>query len=328
LLYLVTGATGFMGPHLIERLVSQGNSCRCLVRKTGKTEALEKLGVDLVEGDITEPDTLLGVADGVNGLFHMATLGHMSNFTVTETMFESVNVQGTINIMNECLRSGVKKIVHCSTVAAMGICTDVPATEQTKCFPHHPYGRSKLRAEEAVLNMVSESGLPATLIRFSMVYGPGDWRDMLRLTRMAKKGLFPKIGSRPKLTPLIHVDDAVQGLLLAMKAGRVGEIYLITNPQSQPFDEIIRILQKALGVSSFPIYIPTWLALAAASIMESLFNVVGKAPPISRKNIESTLADRVFSIEKARKELGFSPQVDPEIGLKETVFWYKDHGWI
>ncbi len=317
-----------MGPHLIERLISHGNRCRCLVRRDSKTEALEKLSVDLVKGDITKPDTLRGIADGVNGLFHMATLGHMSNFTVTETMFESVNVQGTVNIMNECLRSGVEKIVHCSTVAAMGICTDMPTTEQSKCFPHHPYGRSKLRAEEAVLNMVSESGLPATLIRFSMVYGPGDWRDMLRLTRMAKKGLFPKIGSRPKLTPLIHVDDAVQGLLLAMKAGRVGDIYLITNQQSQPFDKIIRILQKALGVSSFPLYIPTWLALAAASIMEGLFSVVGKAPPISRKNIESTLADRVFSIEKAQKELGFNPQVDPEVGLRETVLWYKNHDWI
>jgi nucleoside-diphosphate-sugar epimerase len=230
--------------------------------------------------------------------------------------------------MNECLRAGVKKVLHCSTVAAMGICTDMPATEQSECNPHHPYGRSKLRAEEAVLNMVSKSGLPATLIRFSMVYGPGDWRDVLRLTRMAKKGLFPKIGSRPKLTPLIHVDDAVQGLLLAMEVGREGEIYLITNQQSEPFDEIIRTLQKALDVSSFPLYIPTWVALALASMTENLFKILGKAPPISRKNIESTLADRVFSIKKAEKELGFSPQVDPEVGLRETVLWYKDHGWI
>ncbi len=145
---------------------------------------------------------------------------------------------------------------------------------------------------------------------------------------MAKKGLFPKIGSRPKLTPLIHVDDAVQGLFLAMEKGRIGEIYLITNSQSEPFDEIIKILQRALGVSSFPLYIPTWLALATASMVEGLFNAVGKAPPISRKNIESTLADRVFSIEKAQKEFGFSPQVDPKVGLKETVLWYKDHGWI
>ena len=317
-----------MGPHLIGKLVSLGNSCRCLVRKTSKVGPLEELEVELVEGDITEPDSLQGVADGMDGLFHLATLGHMSNFRVTEAMFETVNVQGTINILNECLRAGVGKMVHCSTVAAMGICSDVPATEQSKCTPHHPYGRSKRRAEEEVLRKVTEEGLPATIIRFSMVYGPGDWRDILKLTRMAKKSLFPKIGSRPKLTPLIHVDDAVQGLLLAMEKGGVGEIYLITNRQSEPFDRMIRIIQKALGVPGIPIYLPAWMALTSVSLTEKLFKLVGKAPPISRKNIESTLADRVFSIEKAEKELGFDPQVDPEIGLRNTIQWYKNQGWI
>lgn len=326
--FLVTGATGFIGPYLIERLVSRGDSCRCLVRTPSKKGGLDRKGVELVEGDITDPKSLCGIADGIDGLFHMATLGHMSNFKVTEAMFEAVNVQGTVNIMNECRRAGVGKMVHCSTVAAMGICSDVPATEKSACNPHHPYGRSKLRAEEAVLRLVSEEALSATIVRFSMVYGPKDWRDILRLTRMAKKSLFPKIGSRPKLTPLIHVKDAVEGLLLAMEKGRVGEIYLITNRKSEPFDKIIRIIQKALGVPGIPIYLPAWAALTTVSMTEKLFNMLGKAPPISRKNIESTLADRVFTIEKAEKELGFDPQIDPEIGLRDTILWYKDHGWV
>ena len=324
----MTGATGFIGPYLIERLVARGDNCRCLVRSINKKGVLEKTGVEFVEGDITKPDSLRGVADGMDGLFHMATLGHMSNFTVTESMFDAVNVHGTVNILQECLRAGVGKIVHCSTVAAMGICPDVPATEMSSCHPHHPYGRSKLRAEQAVLRMADEKGLPATIIRFSMVYGPGDKRDILRLTRLAKKSLFPKIGNRPKLTPLIHVEDAVQGLLLAMEKGRAGEIYLMTNRQSEPFDDIIRIIQKALGVPGVPLYMPEWGAKTLASMMENVFKLVGKAPPISRKNIESTLADRVFSIDKAEKELGFRPRVDPEIGLRETVLWYRNQGWI
>ena len=324
----MTGATGFIGPYLIERLLSRGDTCRCLVRKASIKSALEKTGVEFVEGDITKPESLCGVADGVDGLFHMATLGHMSNFTVTESMFDAVNVHGAVNILNECLTSGVRKIVHCSTVAAMGICSDVPATELSECNPHHPYGRSKLRAEQAVLGMATEKGLPVTIIRFSMVYGPGDRRDILRLTRLAKKGLFPKIGNRPKLTPLIHVEDAVFGLLLAMEKGRPGEIYLMTNRQSEPFDDIIRIIQETLGVPKVPVYMPEWGAKTLATITENAFKLVGKAPPISRKNIESTLADRVFSIEKAEKDLGFNPSVDPEIGLRETVLWYKNQGWV
>ena len=326
--YLVTGGTGFIGPYILKRLVALGYDCRCLVRPESDTKTLETHKVEWVKGDITKPETLKGIADGMDGLLHMATLGHMNNFSVTESMFYSANVQGTMNIMQEALRAGVGRIVHCSTVAAMGICSDVPAREVSPCNPHHPYGRSKLQAEKEVLQMVSNHGLPAVIVRFSMVYGPGDWRDILKLTRMAKKGLFPKVGNRPKLTPLIHVDDAVQGLLLAAEKGRPGQIYLITNRQSEPFDKIRSIIQEALGVRRIPLYVPEWAILTMASISEKIIALLGKAPPVTRKNIESTLADRVFSIEKAQRELGFYPQMDPEIGLRETVLWYKRNGWV
>jgi len=326
--YLITGATGFIGPHLVRKLVSEGHSCRCLVRNSSNVEVLKELGVELAEGDITRAETLKGIADGMDRVLHMATLGHMSNFTVTESMFEAINVRGTLHIMQEALRARVQRVVHCSTVAAMGICPDVSATEESSCNPHHPYGRSKLKAEQKVLLLIAEKALPSVIIRFSMVYGPGDARDILKLTRLTKKGLFPKIGNRPKLTPLIHVDDAVKGLLLAAEKGRIGEVYLLTNQESLPFDNIRKILQQALVIKRFPLYVPEWAALTAASLSEKIFPVIGKVPPVSRKNIESTLADRVFSIEKAKKELDFHPQVNPEIGLRETVEWYKEQGWV
>jgi nucleoside-diphosphate-sugar epimerase len=289
---------------------------------------LKGLNVELTKGDITNAEDLKGIAEGIDSIFHMATLGHMSNFQMPESLFHKVNVQGTMNIMQEALSAGVKKIVHCSSVAAMGICSEVPATEETACNPHHAYGRSKLAAEKEVIRMASEYALPALIVRFSMVYGPGDWRDMFKLTRMAKKGLLPKIGNRPKLTPLIHVEDAVEGLLLAAEKGRVGQTYLITNRGSMPFDDIRKILQEALGVRRFPLYAPEWMILYAASLAERLFPLVGKVPPVSRKNIESTLADRVFSIEKAKRELGFVPKINPVTGIKETVNWYKKKGWV
>jgi len=326
--YLITGATGFIGPHLVAKLVGEGHFCRCLVRSSSKSDVLGALGVELVDGDITRADSLKGIADNVDRVLHMATLGHMANFKVTESMFDAINIRGTQNIMEEALRAGVRRVVHCSTVAAMGICQDVPATEDSLCRPHHPYGRSKLKAEQTVLGLIEEKQLPAVIIRFSMVYGPGDGRDILKLTRMTKKGLFPKVGNRPKLTPLIHVDDAIQGLLLAAEKGGIGEIYLITNRDSLPFDEIRKVLQKALGVTRLPLYVPEWAALTIASLAEKIFPAIGKIPPVSRKNIESTLADRVFSIEKARREIGFNPQIDPAEGLKETVEWYKEKGWV
>ncbi len=326
--YLVTGATGFIGPHLIRHILSKGHFCRCLARSPQKVDLPKSETLEIIAGDITQPESIKGIADRIDCVLHLATLGHMSNFTVSPQMFEAVNVNGTLNIMREAMAANVKRVVHCSSVAAMGICPENPATEESPCRPHHPYGQSKLKAEERVRALVQDNQLPAVIIRFSMVYGPGDWRDMLKLTKLAKKGLFPKIGRRPKLTPLIHVDDAIRGILLAAEKGVIGETYLITNPQSEPFDRIRQILQNALGVRRLPLYIPEWTALTLAATIERIFSWAGKSPPVARKNIESTLADRVFSIEKAQRELGFTPTVDPEIGLKETVSWYQENKWI
>ncbi|MCP4692292.1 MAG: NAD-dependent epimerase/dehydratase family protein [Desulfobacterales bacterium] len=326
--YLVTGATGFVGPWLVKRLVGAGESVRCLARSGEKAAGLESLGAEVVIGDVTRPETLAGVADGVDVVLHLATLGHMSNFVVSESMFTDVNVRGAIHMMDEALAAGVKRFVHCSSVAAMGVCPEIPADEKTPCRPHHPYGRSKLQAEKEVLAKVAEGGLDAVIVRFSMVYGPGDPRDILKLTRAAKRGFFPKVGRKPKLNPLIHALDAVEGLLLAAEKGRTGHIYLITNPRSEPFDALIGTIQKALGVPRIPLFVPEWAALGAASLIEKLFTLLGKSPPVTRKNIESTLADRVFSVKKAQQELGFHPRVDPVEGLTETVLWYKREGWV
>jgi len=326
--YLITGATGFIGPYLVKKLTSLGHSCRCLVRSAANARSLFDPEVELIEGDVTNRETLKGIASGMDGVFHLATLGHMYNFQASPQMFEEVNVRGTVNVMTEALAAGVKKVIHCSSVAAMGIVKDIPATEESECLPHHSYGKSKLRAEQEVIRLVADKNLPAVIIRFSMVYGPGDKRDVLKLARLAKKSLVPRIGNSPKLTPLIHVDDAVQGLLSAMEKGKTGEVYLITNARSEPFDDLIRIIRETLCVTNISIPVPAWVVLSAASVIELIWDCFGKTPPVTRKNIESTLANRVFSIEKARRELEFEPHVDPEKGLRDTIAWYIEKRWV
>jgi len=328
LYYLITGATGFVGPYLVEALRGRGHECRCVARPESPLGPLRKLGVELVVGDLTSKDSLRGIAEGIDYVIHMATLGHMSNFTMPESSFDEVNVQGTVNIMREALRAGVKKVLHCSSVAAMGICPELPATEQSECRPHHAYGRSKLKAEQEVLRLVEQQGLPAVIVRFSMIYGPGDKRDMLKLARMIKRGPAVKIGRKPKLTPLIQVVDAVRGALLVLEKGRTGQIYLITNEQSEPFDDILSWIQRALEIKRPPLYLPEWAALAGAAVLEGICKLVGMPPPITPKNIESTLADRVFSVTKAQRELGFKTRIEPEDGIAQTVRWYREQGWV
>ena len=326
--YLVTGATGFVGPYLVKRLVRSGHQVRCLVRKNSDTDPIRLQKTEIIRGDITVPETLRGIAEGVETVVHMATLGHMANFSSRESDFNQVNVHGTQNLIEESLRAGVRRFIHCSTVAAMGICGDGPADEETPCHPHHAYGQSKQKAEKRVLQAVHEQQLPAVILRFSMVYGPGDPRDLLMLTRLAKKRFFPVIGHRPKLTPLVHALDVVEGIIRAVEGARSGEIYILTNPEPMPFDQLRKIIQDALGIRGISLYVPEWMALGGAALLETAFRMTGKKPPVTRKNIESTLADRVFSPAKAMRDFGFSPTVDPVEGVRETVRWYMEKGWV
>ena len=157
--YLITGATGFIGPYLIRRLQAEGHFCRCLVRPQSDTSALAHTEAELVAGDITRADSIRDIAEGMDRVLHLATLGHMSNYVVTDRQFEAINVDGALNVMREALRARVPRVVHCSTVAAMGICPETPATEQSPCRPHHAYGRSKLKAEKAISAMIADEGL-------------------------------------------------------------------------------------------------------------------------------------------------------------------------
>jgi nucleoside-diphosphate-sugar epimerase len=327
--FLVTGATGFIGPYLVKELTGQGHFCRCLVRDIEKAAPiLPENHVEYVQADIRETHQLTGIADGMDGVFHLATMGHAYNYNVPDQDFFDINVQGTENIAREALASNVTRFVHCSSVAAMGVCKEVPADENTVCRPAHPYGISKLAAEKKIMELIQTQNLPASIVRFSMVYGPGDWRDMLKLVRLYKKGLYPKVGNRPKLTPLIHVTDAVNGLIQAYEKGRIGQLYFLTNETPEKFDDIRQYIAKGLNMKRPVLYVPEWMALTGASVIETLFKMIGKVPPVTRNNIRSTLADRVFSVEKSIKDLGFATHIPAEQGIIETVKWYKEKGWV
>lgn len=326
---LVTGATGFIGPYLVKELADQGHFCRCLVRDIGKAKPLlPEINIEFFEADIRDKDRLAGIADGMDGVFHLATMGHAYHYNVPDQDFFDINVQGTEHIAKQALASGVKRFIHCSSVAAMGVCTEIPADENTVCRPVHPYGISKLTAEKKILDMVHADHLPASIIRFSMVYGPGDWRDMLKLVRLYKKGLYPKVGNRPKLTPLIHVRDAVAGLILAYEKARTGQVYFLTNETPEKFDDIRQYIARGLDMKRPVLYVPEWMALAGASLIETVYRFAGKVPPVTRNNIQSTLADRVFSMEKTINDLGFATRVPAEQGIIDTVKWYRQQGWI
>jgi len=320
---LVTGSTGFVGGHLVRALSEQGDRCRCLVRPTSDRSRLEKLpNVEFVEGDITQPETLEGIAEACDVVHHLSAEGHVS--AISEEAFQRfvrVNVEGTRNLLDECAKRSVERFVHFSSTAAMGLIREPVVDETCEPQPATPYQRSKLESETAALAYHADGRVPVLVLRPCMIYGVGGYGEFAKWMRLMRKGAFPRVGLGRNLTPLVHVLDVVQAALLAGERGVPGETYLVTGPRSYPLAELRKHILAACGVRRPYWYVPKWFMYAAAWALERLAGVTGKAPVVTTRNIANTVYDRVFSIEKARTQLGYEPKVTIEDAIPETVRW-------
>jgi len=321
---LVTGGTGFIGSHLVDTLVSNGEDVRMLVRKASKVEKFKNLGVDFVFGDITDKDTLKGIAEDVDIVYHLAAMVHASAISdAAYQKFREVNVNGSKNLAEECSNHPISKFIHFSSTAAMGLIEKHIIDESTLCRPSTPYQKSKYDSEKMILNYWRTRNLPVVIIRSSMVYGPGgESSEFLKICRIIKKGLFPQIGKGKNLTPIVCVDDVVRAAILAAERGISGETYLITSEKSYELSVIAKLIADQLGVKRVNYRMPVHIAMTGAFIIELLARIFNFSPIITRQNIKSTIADRVFSIDKARRELGYEPKVSLEDGIKRTTDWY------
>jgi nucleoside-diphosphate-sugar epimerase len=324
---LVTGGTGFIGSYLVDTLVSKGEDVRVLVRKTSKVERFENLGVDLVYGDITDKNTLKGIVRDVDVVYHLAAMGHVSAISdAAYRRFREINVSGTKNMAEECSNHLISKFIHFSSTAAMGLIEKPIVDESTPCRPSTPYQKSKYDSEKMILNYQRARNLPAVIIRPSMVYGPGGKSsEFLKICRIIKKGIFPQIGGGKNLTPIVHVDDVVRAAILAVDGGIPGETYLITSEKSYELGVIAKLIADQLDVKRVNYRMPVSIAMSGAFIIELLASIFNFSPIITRQNIKSTITDRVFSIDKAKRELEYKPRVSLEDGIKRTVDWYVEN---
>lgn len=320
---LVTGGGGFIGQHLCRALLDGGHFLRVLTRDAGRLGLLADR-VAVFEGDITEPGSLEGVEDNVDAVVHLAALGHVS--AISDEAFRAfvrVNVEGTRNLLQRFVGTGIRRFVHVSSTAAMGLIRRPLVSEADAPEPATPYQRSKLDSERAALAFHAEHGLPVCVVRPCMVYGIGGEGEFLKHVRLMKRGIFPRVGFGKNLTPLVHVRDVVQGLLGALERGRSGETYLLCGEDSVELAEMRRLVLRALGVRWRPYpYVPAWAMRLAASAVEAAAARTGTTPVVTRRNIENTIYDRRFDISKARRELGYAPQVSPAEGIAETVDWF------
>jgi dihydroflavonol-4-reductase len=317
---LVTGGTGFIGSHLVERLLGRGAEVLALVRNPGRLRFLEGLDVRLLAGDLFSIPPLPSDLDCV---IHLA--GQTKALKPAD--YYTVNELGTASLLESLRRQGSRaKVVLLSSLSACGPSAEGAArTENDPPAPVTPYGISKLRGEEAALERKTER--PVVILRVGPVYGPRD-SDFLPLFRIVKRGILPLIGRRRRPMSHCYVKDLVRALDLAARTDiGSGEIFNVADPVPCGFEDIGRAAARALGIRVRRIVVPLPLVYAAALASEGASALRKRAGIISRdKYREYKQAGWVVDTRKIRERLSFQTAYDLEAGIAETIRWCLDNG--
>ncbi|MCI0454007.1 MAG: SDR family oxidoreductase [Candidatus Dadabacteria bacterium] len=322
----VTGGTGFIGGHLIKRLLRDGACIKALVRDSSKAEELRKLGVEIIIGDVTDKTSITGMMKGCDTFYH---LGNVSRWWLSDkTLYYKINVEGTKNVMMEALKEGIKKVVYTSSLSGIRQPKGEIATEETehkRDFESH-YGRSKFLAEREVLRMYRESGLPVVILNPGVVIGPGDLKTFGRTIIELLNGKLEAIIFEDSIIPLVYIDDTVEGHIIAGEKGRIGDKYIIVGVNVKMVD-VFKIINKITGVPLpekriSPLVIKL---IAYISELKSLFT--GKPPRLALDAVRAMEIGALGENRKARAELGlqFTPL---EEALIKTIEWYKENGYV
>lgn len=323
---LVTGATGFVGSHLVDRLLERRSDVRCLVRKSSNLRYVKDSKLELSYGGLDDSTDWDEALADVSVIYHVAG----ATFARRAQDYYTVNHQGTEALLAAAVkrRDQIKKFVYISSLAAVGPARDgVPVDEETVPSPITPYGRSKLMAEEAV-RVVSEL-LPVTIVRPPAVYGPRDY-GVFEFFKAVKGGMFPMIGRGDKRLSLVHARDLVDGIVLAGESeASIGRTYFISSEDDYSMRAVADLVAALMRRRLRAFAIPRPLAYGVALAAEAAAAVMGKPPVINRDKVtELSQTGWTCSIERAKGELGYSPQIPLEEGLRETIAWYKSEGWL
>lgn len=331
---LVTGGTGFIGGHLVERLVREGYQVRCLVRASSNTRALEALGVELVVGDLTVKDSLRGIADGCRYVIHCGAL--VSDWATPEEI-EKINVEGTRNLLDVCRRSSVQRFIQISTTDVYGHPGSYEEIGERYSARHlgNLYSQTKLASEDEVRRAARTGGFEFVILRPATVYGPGSTDVVGQIARAILRGNMLLIAGGRAIAGLLYVENLIDAIVLALGSDlAAGEAFNITDDLDVTWKQFTDDLAVALGCEPAGRSMPRWLANGIAYALETGYRALRRltglhtAPLLSRQAVGVLGRHQRFSNTKARELLGWEPQVDYEAGLEATVEWLHGEGLV
>jgi len=314
----VTGGSGFIGGRLVRRLVGEGRTVRALARSDTAAETVASLGADPVRGELGEPTALTAAADGADVAFHLAA--HLGEWGRWED-FERGNVVGTRNVLAACEEAGVRRFVHCGTEAALMAGAPLVRVDETAPLrpdSRAPYPATKAKAEQAV-RRASRDGFETVVLRPRFVWGKGDTTLLPEMVATVEAGRFAWVGGGTNVTETTHVDNVVEGLILAAAKGRAGEAYFVTDGEPVVFREFVSALLRSQNVEPPDRSLPTWTAAPMARVCEAAWKLLPLPgdPPMTAFRSWLLTQECTIDISKARSELGYEPIVSHEQGLAQ-----------
>jgi dihydroflavonol-4-reductase len=322
----ITGASGFIGRALVEASLQKKWEVRVLqhTRPLDRKSTHEQ-NYAFVEGDITNPDSLEGLFDGVDLCFHCAAA--LGASLLSESDFFRINAEGTQNVLMAAKDAGVPKVLHFSSAGVLGsVEGDEAADEEHVPNPQNSYDRSKFEGEK-IARRFADQGMDIIIVRPGWVYGPGDRRTFKLIKAIAKKR-FALVTKGAALQTPIHIDDLVKGVFLCAEKGRGGQIYHLAGSEVLTIKNIVTTIASVTGSKIPPVSLPLVPVKMAASILESVYILFKKEAPLTRGKLSFFIHPKPLSIQKAKRELGYAPKIRFSEGILQTVEWSKAHNWL
>jgi len=314
---LITGATGFIGRHLAGAL-SKTFSVRCLVRKSSNITPLRDSNIDIVYGDLLDKDSIFPALDGIDLVYHLA--GEV--YSRRKQNYYKGNVLATQNLLEACKEKGTKRIIYLSTVGVYKpVTTRTLLTEESECEPITIYGKTKLEAE----GLIKQCKIPWVIVRAPIVYGPYQppVLNRLFLDAFTKRKIY-NVGKGDNPRSFCFIGNLVDGLmLLANKPEANGKLYILSDDSPYTFDEIITTICGVIGQKVKVVHLPSILG----NISWQINNFMGKLFNLYFVELYAMKAMQLHwrcNITKAKKEIGYNPNVTLEMGIKSAMDWIKN----
>jgi nucleoside-diphosphate-sugar epimerase len=326
---LVTGATGLLGSHIVEKLRAADEPVRVLVRKGSDRSWLETQNVEYVEGDLNDPAALERACDGVRIVYHAAA--RVGDWGPWED-FQRVTIDGTRNLLDAAVKSGVERFLHISSISVFGYYTEPATIDETwdtgyGFYKWAHYSRSKWITEKMALDYHKEGKVPVTVIRPAWIYGPRDRASIARMYNMVKAGKAKILGKGDNRLNMVYAGNVADASITAANLPEAaGEVFNCSNDGPITQREFFDRFADAVGAQRVTRHVPYGVAYRAGHFLEILGHLFNwKKPPFITRYAVWLMGRRsYFSAEKARQMLNWQPTVTYDEGIPKTVRWYQE----